>query len=915
MPSPKRQTDKIAVFLTFTLLYALASFALKLVIHLVYSDFRGDTLYRISAVAGIAADLGIGCLVGALAASFPGRLQTWIFGSAFCGVVLFATGAGAHYHAAHNRLPGRSVWTSIDGRSAFVEHFGAVAPLWMLALEVALFAAAVGILAPRMATSLHYFLRLSRRRSSITLLSTCAVAALVATITGLSLDGQPRFAMTPAIVHSFTQPSITPKISKAPKAPPEPEPVPEPEPTPEPKPVEIEDLSVEELAAIVQQSLAPENMSGVEDKEHPYCRLPSSEPKTAKAPRNVIVVVLEKVGADAALASAGGEPLMPNLARMAEEGIFFDRFFASGNRVDQGLVGMLSGIPPSPMGRLLDRVPIPRLEGLPKTLEEYGFATIFVGGSELSAHQQRHYLRQVGFERIIEPNLTRDVLAEDGSLTNKKTLANFKRVLRNHNKRDKRPYFALIHLTQTGARVAGQHGVSNSEVPGALKETDRALENLHGWYLKNEQPGDTVLIVTSSYAADLFGTRQAAEEENAPLFRVPFLVLGLGDEEKRELPNRVKDRIGGHLDLPQTVLGLLGISATGCYQGRDLLSRGEWPESRRVVSVGGPEAQRVYFHEKGGVTYEIIGDGAEIVTYKAPHEGSEDGFPSEKHVENILTLYRAFFALNSHIDLKDAYAPSLDSQTTPLSAIKTISAADKPVAVSWMGRTSGEPCPSCAPDGSMRAVLNAQRAGFGWVLLELQLSKDEVPVISPEQHFRLRSGKVITTDAFPYRKLEARTLGAITRLKEMLDRYRNTMDFVLNLPATGDEKRDLTLSSQTLRMLRKLAPRQDVILTSADLRMATLLAHHGPVSTAFQMPEAEVEQRWLDYAVLSGFDWVQIHADFVDPEFVRKCHDLGLKILAYGIEKKALNSRFEEAVPDAILVEKTPGWLKKRRRR
>ena len=125
--------------------------------------------------------------------------------------------------------------------------------------------------------------------------------------------------------------------------------------------------------------------------------------------------------------------------------------------------------------------------------------------------------------------------------------------------------------------------------------------------------------------------------------------------------------------------------------------------------------------------------------------------------------------------------------------------------------------------------------------------------------------------------------------------------------------RDLILSSQTLRLIRQLSREKEIILTSADRRLATLLAHHGSSPAAFQMPEAKVEARWLDYAVLSGFRWVQIHIDFIDPRVIKECHKRGLNVIACGIEKKVYSRHFTNVVPDAIIVQRTPAWLKKRK--
>ena len=44
---------------------------------------------------------------------------------------------------------------------------------------------------------------------------------------------------------------------------------------------------------------------------------------------------------------------MPNLQAIAKEGIFFSNIYATGNRSDRGILGVISGFPASPNASML----------------------------------------------------------------------------------------------------------------------------------------------------------------------------------------------------------------------------------------------------------------------------------------------------------------------------------------------------------------------------------------------------------------------------------------------------------------------------------------------------------------------------------------------------------------------------------
>ena len=93
---------------------------------------------------------------------------------------------------------------------------------------------------------------------------------------------------------------------------------------------------------------------------------------------------------------------MPNLRRMANEGIYFSHAIASSYRTDRGLVAVLSGFPGQPTSSLMV-VPnkTQHLPQLGKSLKDEGYALKFWYGGDEDFTSMRSYLIDGGFiERV-----------------------------------------------------------------------------------------------------------------------------------------------------------------------------------------------------------------------------------------------------------------------------------------------------------------------------------------------------------------------------------------------------------------------------------------------------------------------------------------------------------------------------------
>src|SRR5690606_8551485 len=63
-------------------------------------------------------------------------------------------------------------------------------------------------------------------------------------------------------------------------------------------------------------------------------------------PLNLVIVLEESLGAEF-VGALGGLPLTPNLDRLASEGLWFERLYATGTRSVRGIEAVVAGFPPT----------------------------------------------------------------------------------------------------------------------------------------------------------------------------------------------------------------------------------------------------------------------------------------------------------------------------------------------------------------------------------------------------------------------------------------------------------------------------------------------------------------------------------------------------------------------------------------
>src|SRR5262249_37656747 len=117
---------------------------------------------------------------------------------------------------------------------------------------------------------------------------------------------------------------------------------------------------------------------------------------------------------------------------------------------------------------------------------------------------------------------------------------------------------------------------------------DNALANFYAWYLKEEAPKGTLLVITSDHIQRVpypDAPRETSTVVFVFSFQVPFILAGLSTTEIAKF-RPYQSRYGSQLYMPATLLYLLGYQPPDCNAGLNLLSATpNWNDNRFIISV------------------------------------------------------------------------------------------------------------------------------------------------------------------------------------------------------------------------------------------------------------------------------------------------------------------------------------------
>ena len=291
---------------------------------------------------------------------------------------------------------------------------------------------------------------------------------------------------------------------------------------------------------------------------------------------NVVVVLEESLGAEFVGAlhpravPAGHAPartLTPSYDALAPRGTLLAHAYSTGNRTIRAIEATTTGLPPLPGVSLVRRPQSRGLFTLPALLREQGYQTLFVYGGRALFDGMGGYLSRNGVERIVE-----QADYPPGTFTTAWGVADeaiFARALAEMDgmARSGRPFYSLV-LSVSNHRpfqfpqdhVRSDPGLGGRE--NAVRYADWALGDFMRRASDRPWFDDTLFVLMGDHGARVYGSARI------PLasYEVPILLIGPGVPAGERVTT-----LASSLDVPPTVLGLLGLDYESRFFGRDVL--------------------------------------------------------------------------------------------------------------------------------------------------------------------------------------------------------------------------------------------------------------------------------------------------------------------------------------------------------
>lgn len=296
---------------------------------------------------------------------------------------------------------------------------------------------------------------------------------------------------------------------------------------------------------------------------------------------NVIVVVEESLSAAYLGAWGNREGLSPNIDRLAKESLVFSHLYASGTRTIRGLEALTLSTPPLPGTSIVKRPGNGGFRSWGEIMKEKGYDTRYIYAGYGYFDNMNAFFSANGFDIVDRNNFAQDEI----------TFANiwgvcdedlFRKTIREARESHEagRPFFSMVMTTSNHRPYTYPEG--RIDIPpktgrsGGVKYADHAIGKFIEEARKEPWFKDTVFVFVADHCASSAGKTELPVKK----YEIPLLVYA----PHHVKPGRI-DRMMAQIDVAPTVLGLLNMSYTTDFLGRDILKAGQGQSERAFIST------------------------------------------------------------------------------------------------------------------------------------------------------------------------------------------------------------------------------------------------------------------------------------------------------------------------------------------
>lgn len=323
-------------------------------------------------------------------------------------------------------------------------------------------------------------------------------------------------------------------------------------------------------------------------------------------PMNLVIILEESLGAEF-VESLGGLPLTPHLEKLSHEGLWFNHLYATGTRSVRGIEAVIAGFLPTP-GRSVVKLGKSQRNffTIAQVLAHKGYKTRFIYGGDSNFDNMKKFFLGNGFQEVIDetdfdnPSFKGSWGVSDQDL--------FSRANDIFSQQTDQPFFSLVFSSSNHPpfefpdNTIDLYEQPKSTVHNAVKYADYALGEFFEKAKQSPYWDNTLFLVVADHNSHVGG------ESLVPIdrFKIPALIMGPG------ITPEIYTRLASQIDLPPTLLSLLGISCYTPMVGHDLTRDPETFTSRAILQFYKNQAYMIGDH----VTLLQPGERIDQFTFK-----------------------------------------------------------------------------------------------------------------------------------------------------------------------------------------------------------------------------------------------------------------------------------------------------------
>ncbi len=294
---------------------------------------------------------------------------------------------------------------------------------------------------------------------------------------------------------------------------------------------------------------------------------------------NLVIILEESMGATF-VESLGGVPVTPELEKLKSQGWWFEQLYATGTRSVRGIEAVVSGYAPTPAQAVVKlSLAQKNFFTLASLLDQRGYSTEFIYGGESHFDNMRGFFMGNGFKSVIDEHdfISPEFKASWG-VSDEDLLNRTHEQLSAHHASGK-PFFTLVLSSSNHSPFEFPDGritlydKEKATENNAVKYADYAVGQFFEKARASKYWKDTIFLIVADHDIRVRGGSLVPIKN----FHIPGLILGA------DIGQRSIKTVASQIDLPTTLLSLMGINAKHPMIGRDLSAEPEGLPGRAMM--------------------------------------------------------------------------------------------------------------------------------------------------------------------------------------------------------------------------------------------------------------------------------------------------------------------------------------------